>query len=110
MAEPEKKEIIRRAPSVDTKVKDLRTLKTNRVCLIGTVVSKNPELYSFILDDSTGSVLVLLDDLSLFENIKEGQFVRVLGKIFGEGDEIEIQADIVQDFSGIDKELFKQVY
>ncbi len=105
----EKKEVIRRAPSVPIRIKDLKQTE-GRVAIIGTVTSKNPELYSFVLDNGESHVLVLTNNIGEFERLKEGQFVRVLGKVWGEGDEIEIQADIVQDFSKIDKDLYKRVF
>ena len=40
---------------------------------------------------------------------KEGKVVRVLGKTWGEGDDIEIQSDLIQDFSQLDMELYKIV-
>lgn len=102
-------EVIRRSPSKPTKIKNLGSTE-NRVSLVGTVVSKNKDLSSFILDDGEEQVLVLVKKVKDFEELDEGQFVRVLGKIWGEGDEIEIQADVIQDFSKIDKELYLKVF
>jgi len=108
MEEEQKKEIIRRAPAIETKIADLS--EGGRVAVAGTVVSKNPEISSFIVDDGENSVQILTNNPNDFEKIQEGQFVRVLGKVWGSGDEIEIQADIVQDFSKIDKDLYKKVF
>ena len=105
----EKKEVIRRAPAVETKISQLGDAK-GRVALLGTVVSKNPELYSFVIDDTSGGVLVLVNNVSDFEKVQEGQLVRVMGRVWGEGEEVEVQADIVQDFSKLDKDLYKKVY
>ena len=102
-------EIIKRAPSVPTKIKNLKNAE-GRVSILGTVVSKNPDLSSFILDDGEAQVLVLTKRIRDFNDIKEGQLVRVLGKIWGEGDEVEVQADFVQDFSRIDKELYIKLF
>ena len=35
---------------------------------------------------------------------------RALRFVWGQGDEVEIQADIIQDFSKIDKNLFKKIF
>ncbi len=104
----EQKKIIKRAPSIPAKISELK--EGSRVAIIGTVVSKNADISSFILDDGEAQVLVLANSQYDFELIKEGQFVRVLGKVWGQGDEAEVQADIVQDFSSIDKELYKKVF
>ena len=100
---------IRRSPSEPTTIKGLRD-RQGRVAIVGTIVSKNKDLSSFILDDGESQVLVLTKRITDFDNVKEGEYVRILGKIWGEGDEIEIQADFVQDFSKIDKELYNKVF
>ncbi|UCD04048.1 MAG: hypothetical protein JSW73_00145 [Candidatus Woesearchaeota archaeon] len=100
---------VRRSPSRPTRIKNLKDSE-GRISITGTIISKNKDLSSFILDDGESQVLVLTKRITDFENVKEGQFVRVLGKIWGEGDEIEIQADIVQDFSKIDKELYVKTF
>jgi len=105
----EEKKIIRRAPAIDLPISKLKE-NLGRVALLGTVVSKNPELSAFVLDDSKSSILVLANDPRQFESVKEGQTVRVLGKVWGTGNELEIQAEIVQDFSKIDRELYNKVF
>jgi hypothetical protein len=105
----ERKEIIRRAPSSPKRIKDLSEAD-GRVAVVGVVVSKNVEIAGFILDDGEGKVMVLANNMRDFESVSEGQFVRVLGKIWGSGEEVEIQADVVQDFSGIDKDLYMKVF
>jgi len=44
-----------------------------------------------------------------FNGIKEGQFVRVLGKTWGDAEDIELKSDIIQDFTGVDSELYKKL-
>ena len=104
----EPRKIIKRAPAIDTKISDLK--EGHRVAVTGTVVSRNPDISSFILDDGTNKVVVLADNQNDFEKIKEGQFVRAMGKVWGEGDEAEVQADVLQDFSKIDKNLYKKAF
>jgi hypothetical protein len=106
----EKKEIIRRAPAIPMKIEQLRDNKESRISIVGTVVSKNPEIASFILDDGESKVLVITNSNQDFEKVKEGQFIRVLGKVWGEADEAEVQAEIVQDFNGIDKDLYTKIF
>jgi hypothetical protein len=105
----EEKKIIRRAPAIQLPISKLQE-NIGRVALLGTVVSKNPELSSFALDDGKSSILVLANDPQQFELVKEGQTVRVLGKVWGSGNELEIQAEIVQDFSKINRELYNKVF
>ncbi len=107
--QPERK-FIKRGPSVDLTVKDLNSKSVPpRVAVAGTIVNKNEELYSFLIDDGTGTVLVITNNIERFNEIKESQFVRVLGKTWGEGEELEIQADIIQDFSKVNPAIYRQV-
>ena len=99
----------KRAPSKLVNIKELNS-EMSRVSFVGTIISKNPELYSFMIDDGTGTVLVLTNNIEKFNELREEQLVRVFGRVWGEAGEIEIQSDIIQDFSKIDIELFRKVY
>jgi len=80
------------------------------VSIVGTVVNRNDTVLSFLLDDGTGTVNVILNDADKFSQLHDGQIVRVFGRLWGEGSDIEIQGDLIQDFSKIDLALFKQVF
>ncbi len=107
-AEIGEKKILRRAPAVPVKISDLRG-DMGRVCVLGTIVSKNSDIGSLIIDDGQASVLVLLSEMQDLEKLKEGQTVRAIGRVWGTGDEIEIQAELVQNFDKIDRELYNKV-
>src|SRR3990172_5614653 len=98
--EPEEKKILRRAPAIPVPISKLNSAM-GRVAVFGTVVSRNTEIGSIVIDDGSASVLVLLNDPADIERFKEGQTVRVLGKVWGTENEIELQAELVQDFSKI---------
>jgi len=82
----------------------------NRVALVGTIVSRNEAISSFMLDDGTGTVNIIMNDVGQFSKLKDGQVIRVFGRLWGEGDDIELQGDLVQDFSKLDLTLFKKVF
>lgn len=103
------RKIIRRAPAVQVQIKDVKE-NFGRVSFIGTIINKNPEINSMIVDDENARLLVLTNDQFTFDAVKEGQLVRVFGKVMGTGDEIEILADFIQDFSKVDRELYKKVF
>ena len=105
----EEKKLLRRAPAIITRIKEING-DMGRVCVLGTVVNKNQEIGSVILDDGEATVLVLLNNPQDVEKLKEGQLVRVLGKVWGSEGEIELQAELVQDFSKIDRELYNKVF
>ena len=103
------KQVQKRKPAVLTTIKELNK-DMLRVSLVGTVVSRNSEIYSFLLDDGTGTINVIMNDIERFNEVKEGKILRVFGKVWGEDNEIEIQGDLIQDFSKIDMNLFKKVF
>ena len=107
----EEKKFLKREPSRNTSIKQLTEGKNlpPRVAVAGTIVNKNAELYSFLIDDGEGTILVITNNVEGFDAVKEGQFVRVLGKTWGEGEELEIQADVIQDLSGVDSNSYKRV-
>jgi uncharacterized protein YdeI (BOF family) len=105
----EQRQFQKRKPTIFTTVDKLNK-DMIRICLVGTIVSRNETISSFALDDGTGTITVILNDVDKFDNVKDGQIVRVFGKIWGEGADIEIQGDLVQDFTDIDLQLFKKVF
>jgi len=101
------REFQRRAPYSPIKISKLQESQ-GRVAVLGAVVSKDEGNFTFVIDDGEAQVLVIINDMNSFNTLEKGKLVRVLGRIMGTGDEIEILADIAQDFSGIDKELYNK--
>ena len=97
-----------RYPFQNVKISNI-TKDTKSVAITGVVISKDTEILSFIIEDGSGKMNIITNNNHVFGTLKEGQVVRVLGKIWGEGEEIEIQSDIIQDCSKLDFELFKKV-
>jgi len=89
-----------RQPFVDKYAKDLSPSDTF-VSLTGVVVSKGES--SFILDDGSGDVVVLMNSEGLPD------YVRVFGRLLQTEDGLRLQGDFFQDVSKIDKLLYKKV-
>ncbi len=85
--------------------KDISDIDENdiRVSLIGTVVQKDSIQYSMVIDDGTGSITVLADKLFEVQSV-----VRVIGHPQVRGEPV-IDAEIIQDFTDFDLELFRKV-
>lgn len=90
----------RREPYSERCVKSLST-KDYKVALSGYVLERKEN--AFFLDDGTGQIMV--------HSVKmpEVDFVRVFGKLLIYENGYELEADIVQDYSKVDKELLKKV-
>jgi|YelNatPaOPRAMG01_1025707.scaffolds.fasta_scaffold15018_9 hypothetical protein len=107
--EAEEKKVLRRAPAIPVPISKINS-SMGRVAIVGTIVQRNTDIGSIIIDDGEASILVLLNNPADCQKYKEGQIVRVLGKVWSAGDEIEILGEIVQDFSKIDLELYKKIF
>ena len=104
---PEEKTTYVRYPFANQKISDLNSNMS--VAIAGLIVSKDSEIISFIVEDDSGRANVITNNMDSFNGLKEGQFVRILGKTWGEGDDIELKSDIIQDFSSVDFELYKKL-
>jgi|TARA_Y100000310_G_scaffold334886_1_gene415627 hypothetical protein len=98
-------EFQRRSPYTPTKISKLSESQ-GRVAVLGAIVSKDKENFTFVIDDGNAQVLVIVNDMASFESLEQGKLVRAMGRIMGTGEEIEILADIVQDFSEVDRALY----
>lgn len=100
----EQKEFTRRQPYVPVRINQLKTAQ-GRVAVLGTVINKDAENFTFMIDDGD-KVLIITNDMTSFSTVESGKQVRVLGKVMGQGEEAEVLADLIQDFSKIDKERY----
>lgn len=107
MAEGKKEK--RKTPvAKEKKIKDVNK-KDARVKITGTVIGKNENANSIKIDDGTGKVTVLLESEQRFEEIGMEDFIRIIGSVLAFDEGFEIKADVIQDFSEVDKELYKKV-
>jgi len=92
----EKKKIIEINPETDSKVK-----------IMGFVVDKKED--TLILDDGSGKVRVFFDLPSVTERIEINQLIRIFGSVVPTENGFDVKADIIQDLSGLDINLYKKV-
>lgn len=91
---------IKRFPAIEKEIKDI-TKEDIRVAVSGVIVNKNQN--SFLLDDSTGQILVIS------ETIPNYNYLRVFGRIIPIEDHLELQAEFIQDLSNINKKIHKKI-
>ncbi len=96
----------RRAPAVPKDIDAINPRDDIRVRVIGTVISKQDN--SVNIDDGTGTVEVFLEE-DYLEDLEENQRIRVLGRVLPTPESFEIQGETVQDFEGVDQELYDRV-
>ncbi|MFB6199973.1 MAG: OB-fold nucleic acid binding domain-containing protein [Candidatus Nanohaloarchaea archaeon] len=96
----------RRKAAKPKNVEDIDPQRDIRVRIVGTVLSLEDE--SITVDDGTGTVEVFMNEESL-EEVEEGEKARIMGRVLPTPDGFEIQAEVVQDFSSVDTELYDKV-
>jgi uncharacterized protein YdeI (BOF family) len=78
-----------------------------KVKLIGFVVDKKGD--TMVLDDGSGKVNVFVDTLNVMEKININQLVRVFGSTLPTENGFEIKADLIQDLTNLNINLYKKV-
>lgn len=86
------------------------TEKDSNVKIIGTIIKKDKESSSIVLDDGKGAIVVLMPSDDLLEKAVVGKQVRILGVVLPFEGGFELKADIIQDFSKVDKDLYTKIY
>ena len=81
-------------------IKDIK-FEDYKVAVSGMVINQNEK--SFFLDDGTGQILITCDEIPSID------FVKVFGRLIPYEDHYELQAEVIQDLSNVDKELLKRV-
>ena len=91
---------IQRKPFAEKFVKDLKA-EDLKVAVSGVIVNKSEN--SFLLDDGTGQIRVIS------ENVPNYEYTKVFGNLSNLEEGLVLQAEIVQDLSKIDKNLYKKI-
>jgi len=93
---------MRKAPAIERDISDIDP-QDIRVSVVGTVIRKDPIQYSMTIDDGTASITVFADTLYDVQST-----VRIIGRPQMRGEPI-IDAEIIQDFSGFNLELYQRI-
>jgi len=81
-------------------IKDIK-FEDYKVALSGLVIDRKEK--SFFLDDGTGQILVTCDEMPSVD------FIKVFGRLVPYEDHYELQSEIIQDLSKVDRELLKKI-
>jgi len=93
----------RRIPSVERRISEIMA-EDMRVSVIGTVIDKQDD--SIMLDDGTGKISIGFDSSV---DVETDQLVRVFGRVIPIEQGFELQGEIIQDMSSVDKELLRKL-
>ncbi len=100
-------ESTKRLPAFERTISEICE-KDFRVKVLGTVVGRDEVNSSLIMDDGTGRISVFFANPDQFANAEEGKLIRVIGRVRKE-EELELDAELIQDMSKLDLELYEQV-
>lgn len=101
---------LKQNPYLEVRVCELLESGARRVSLLGTVVMVDRNNYLFGLDDGSGTITCIVNDSKDFERVAERMVVRVFGRPLTMGEEVELQVEIISDYSSIDNFLYGQVF
>ena len=89
-----------RSPYTEKQVKNIKQ-DDGKISISGTIISREGNI--FFLDDGTGQVKIAC------ENMPSSDYVRVFGRIVPYSEHVEIQAEVIQDLSKVDKQLYNKI-
>jgi uncharacterized protein YdeI (BOF family) len=92
---------------VKKKIEEINPETDLKVNIMGFVVDKKED--TFILDDGSKKIKVFMDNPVIAERINVNQLVRVFGSTLPTDEGFEIKADVVQDLSNLNIDLYKKV-
>ena len=78
-----------------------------KVNILGFVVDKKED--TIVLDDGSKKIRVFMDNPTAVEKININQLIRVFGSTLPTEDGFEIKADVFQDLSSLNIDLYKKV-
>ena len=91
-----------RNPYLEKNINEL-SQKDSNVAIAGIVIDKDEGI--FTLDDGSGQINILMDS----DNLDGKEFIRVFGTVISLGNSLQVQGEVIQDLSKIDKLLYKKV-
>ncbi|MBD3312262.1 hypothetical protein GF352_02280 [archaeon] len=109
MPEDDKQERRKRMVSVEKKIIDL-TKDDSRVAVVGTVLSIDEESLVFTIEDPSGQLTILTPTEDLIKGLEVGGVARVIGMVLPYEEGLELRAEVVQDFSSLNPDLFKALH
>ncbi len=97
-------ERMKRQPAVERRIGEIKDSDT-MVRILGTALEVREG--DFTLDDGEGQLVVIADPERVSQ-LRDGQRVRVLGRIFKDPEPV-LQGEIIQDMDGLDLDLYARV-
>ncbi len=80
-----------------------------RVKVVGEVIEKDSSNNSIVIQDKDSKLRILLDE-KMFNSVELKKLIRIIGIVAPplEGNTVELKGEIIQDFSGLNLELYER--
>lgn len=95
-----------KSPAKPRRVSEIKT-GDEQIRIVGTIVDKKES--ELTLDDGTGRLSILYEEMGVPEEIDIGSKVRVFGTPLNVGESHEIHAEIIQKIDNLDLGLYREV-
>ena len=95
----------RRLPAIEKKISEISPEHDVRIRILGRIIDKANE--TIVVDDGTGSAEIITSDLNVTAGIDD--LVRVFTRVLPLEEGYELRAEIIQDMSILDMELYKKI-
>jgi RNase P/RNase MRP subunit p29 len=92
---------------VKRKIEEINPETDLKVKIMGFVVDKKDD--TVILDDGSKKAKVFVDNITIVEKMNINQLIRIFGSTLPTDEGFEIKADVVQDLSNLNINLYKKV-
>lgn len=94
----------KRAPAKARKINKIDPEKDIRVRILGTVIDKSEDV--LVIDDGSQKAEIVIDPST---DVSVGSIVRVFARVLPLESGFDLRAEIVQNMSGIDLELYNKI-
>jgi hypothetical protein len=95
----------RRLPAIEKRITEINPEKDIRVRLLCRIIDKADEV--IVVDDSSAKAEIITSDLDVNANV--GDLVRVFTRVLPLEEGFELRAEIIQDMSKLDLDLYKKI-
>ena len=96
----------RRLPAIEKKIAEIDPERDVRIRILGKIINKEDEVIT--VDDESGKAEIITSDVEVDVNI--GDLVKIFTRVLPLEEGFELRAEIIQDVSTLDLDLYKKVY
>ncbi len=89
------------------KISEINPENDFKVKVIGIIVDKKDD--TILIDDGSAKIQVFVNLPNIIDTINLNQLIRVFGSVMPTDEGFELKADIVQDLSDLNVNLYKKV-